>query len=327
MSQYVDFQISQDTSANWTSNNPTPLSGQLCWETDTKRAKIGDGSTAWTLLPYLITGLQAAEATVASATTTNIGATTSQYVSITGTTAITGFGTAAVGVSRIVRFTGALTLTHNGTSLILPSGANITTASGDALIAVSLGSGNWFVPFYGKADGHAVVDDNSGGGGGGGGTKTYAVFGPEHAQPPSTDFATLDTRNGLPVLCFDDTTQQSTTFGGIMLEAASLGSGLKVRAWVAGATATTGDVVLGAQLERGNTDIDSDSFDTAAEATITTSGTSGIFTLCEITLTNIDSVAEGETYRLRIYRKAADAADTMAGKAQIRRVEVRSAAA
>ena len=80
---------------------------------------------------------------IASATTTDIGAATGMFVHITGTTTITGFGTKTAGVKRIVIFDGILTLTHNATSLILPGGANITTAAGDAAVMVSEGSGNW----------------------------------------------------------------------------------------------------------------------------------------------------------------------------------------
>ena len=98
-----------------------------------------------------------AEADVASATTTDIGASTSDLVRITGTTTITGLGTADAGRVVKVRHAGALTLTHNATSLILPGAANITTAAGDTYEAVSLGSGNWTVRAYQKASGLAVV--------------------------------------------------------------------------------------------------------------------------------------------------------------------------
>jgi len=87
-------------------------------------------------------------ATVASATETDIGAATSQNVTITGTTTITSFGTADAGTTRNVVFSGALTLTHNATSLILPFGADITTAARASIRAVSLGSGNWQVTDY-----------------------------------------------------------------------------------------------------------------------------------------------------------------------------------
>lgn len=87
-------------------------------------------------------------ATVASAATTDIGAATSQNVTVTGTTTITSFGTVAAGTFRRVVFSGVLTLTHNATSLILPQGGNVVTAAGESLEAVSLGSGNWRVTSY-----------------------------------------------------------------------------------------------------------------------------------------------------------------------------------
>lgn len=98
----------------------------------------------------------AAVADVASATTTDIGAAASNYVRITGTTAITGLGTAAVGVVRILRFAAVLTLTHNATSLILPGAANITTAAGDMAKFVSEGSGNWRCEWYSRATGYPL---------------------------------------------------------------------------------------------------------------------------------------------------------------------------
>lgn len=100
---------------------------------------------------------------IASATTTDIGAATGTFVHVTGTTSITGLGTIQAGARRIVTFDGVLTLTHNGTSLILPTAANITTAAGDSAFFVSEGSGNWRCVGYMRANGQAL----SGGGGGG----------------------------------------------------------------------------------------------------------------------------------------------------------------
>lgn len=93
---------------------------------------------------------EAKGADIASATTTDIGAATGNYVNVTGTVTITGLGTVQAGTRRIVKFTGALTLTHNATSLILPGGANITTVNGDVATFVSLGSGNWQCVEYSK---------------------------------------------------------------------------------------------------------------------------------------------------------------------------------
>lgn len=93
---------------------------------------------------------------IASATTTNIGAAGTMYLTITGTTTITAFDNVAAGQLRYVRFSGALTLTHNATSLILPNnGSNITTANGDTAIFVSEGSGNWRCLMYTPVSGSA----------------------------------------------------------------------------------------------------------------------------------------------------------------------------
>ncbi len=89
---------------------------------------------------------------IASAATCNIGAATTPYVRITGTTTITSFGT-AINKIRLVRFAGILTLTHNGTSLILPGLANVTTAAGDEAEFASDGSGNWKCTRYLRANG------------------------------------------------------------------------------------------------------------------------------------------------------------------------------
>lgn len=89
--------------------------------------------------------------TLASATTTDLGSVPGRYVSVTGTTAITGLGTIKAGTVKYVKFADALTFTHNATSLILPGAANITTAAGDTAIMVSEGSGNWRCVSYQRA--------------------------------------------------------------------------------------------------------------------------------------------------------------------------------
>lgn len=103
-----------------------------------------------------LTKVNAAGSNIASATNIDIGAATGDFVTITGTTTIESLGTVAAGTERTLVFAGALTLTHNGTSLILPGGANITTAAGDVAVARSLGSGNWRVVNYSPASGGSV---------------------------------------------------------------------------------------------------------------------------------------------------------------------------
>jgi len=46
------IQLKRATAASWTSNNPVLYVGEIGFETDTKKLKIGDGTTAWTSLTY-----------------------------------------------------------------------------------------------------------------------------------------------------------------------------------------------------------------------------------------------------------------------------------
>jgi hypothetical protein len=116
---------------------------------------VHDGTRFRLIDPATNDALVQAWVDLASATTTDLG-TVGANVRITGTTTITGFGTAASGITRKLRFAAALTLTYNATSLILPGAANITTAAGDTAEAISLGSGNWvLVDFTRAAAGYA----------------------------------------------------------------------------------------------------------------------------------------------------------------------------
>jgi hypothetical protein len=116
---------------------------------------VHDGTRFRLIDPATNDALVQAWVDLASATTTDLS-TVGANVRITGTTTITGFGTAASGITRKLRFAAALTLTHNATSLILPGAANITTAAGDTAEAISLGSGNWvLVDFTRAAAGYA----------------------------------------------------------------------------------------------------------------------------------------------------------------------------
>lgn len=96
--------------------------------------------------------------TLASATTTDLGSLTSSNLLISGTTTITSFGSSASINAPVynIMFSGALTLTHNGASLILPGAQNITTAANDYIRAQYLGSGNWIVLEYARSNGQSV---------------------------------------------------------------------------------------------------------------------------------------------------------------------------
>lgn len=104
---------------------------------------LGDSSTPPTTAVGAMKNLFKQGANIASATTTNLANATGNYVHITGVTTIQAFGTVNAGVPFWLVFDGALLLTYNASSLILPGAVNITTVAGDSGIFVSEGSGNW----------------------------------------------------------------------------------------------------------------------------------------------------------------------------------------
>lgn len=123
-----------------------------------------DVTTALTFTPVnkagdTLTGAlnNATTVSIAAAATTDIGTAASNAITVTGNTAITALGTAPAGAERTVVFTGTPTLTHNATSLILPTSANIVVAAGDAAVFRSLGGGNWRCIDFSRADGSSLV--------------------------------------------------------------------------------------------------------------------------------------------------------------------------
>jgi len=114
-------------------------------------------STTKALTPDSAAALWEQGSNVASAATVSLGE--GGHFHITGTTTITDidFATDKAGRRATVTFDGALTLTHNATTLILPGGANITTAAGDTMNIVSEGSDVIRVTSYTKADGTAIT--------------------------------------------------------------------------------------------------------------------------------------------------------------------------
>ena len=94
-------------------------------------------------------------ADLASASTLAVGA-TGNYHHVTGTTTITGLSTKQHGTRMLLRFNGALILTHSS-ALLLPTAANISVLAGDIAEFVSEGSGNWRCASYLRADGTALV--------------------------------------------------------------------------------------------------------------------------------------------------------------------------
>lgn len=118
---------------------------------------VCDGTQWYTAFNY--SDLNSLGTDVASAATTNLTVATSDFVTITGTTGITSFGTpTAFGRRHLwLVFADVVTITHNATSLIIPGAANYTTAAGDVLEVVNISGSNWRVVDIMKANGRAVV--------------------------------------------------------------------------------------------------------------------------------------------------------------------------
>lgn len=158
---------------------------------------------------------------------------------------------------------------------------------------------------------------------------TLLIFSPLANEPPSSNYATLDTRNLHPVLDFDDITDEEAVFTGIMPQHYS-GGGITIHCHVAATTATSGNVVLQAALERVTAqDMDSDSFASFQSSGATAiSSTSGIVTDVTVALTSgaqMDSVGVGDVFRLKIRRDAdnTSATDSVTGDIELRMVEIR----
>ena len=50
------MQVRRGNSAEWVQNDHVLLEGELGWESDTNKLKIGNGINSWNNLPYLTTG-------------------------------------------------------------------------------------------------------------------------------------------------------------------------------------------------------------------------------------------------------------------------------
>lgn len=156
---------------------------------------------------------------------------------------------------------------------------------------------------------------------------TLCIFLPYHNEPPSANYATLDLRNYHPCLDFDATTNEYAVFSAIMPQAYA-GGGVTVYLHYAMSSAEANTVDWDACFERiGDQQLDIDGDDFAAVNSVddtTVPGTTGLVDIVSIAFTDgadMDSVAAGELFRLKINRDAAS--DDAAGDAELYAVEIR----
>lgn len=150
-------------------------------------------------------------------------------------------------------------------------------------------------------------------------------FLPRHNEPPTSNYATFGVRNSHPYLAFDDTTAWAAVFTGTLPGSYS-GRGITVEVSSMAASATTGTHGWTVEIERVDTatDLDADSFASAQTITASAvSATSGAIITQSVAIASgsaMDSLAAGESYRLRLKRDVAN--DTAVGNAQVTRVRV-----
>lgn len=157
---------------------------------------------------------------------------------------------------------------------------------------------------------------------------TLVTFIPQANEPPSSNYATLDLRNSHPVLDFDDTTNESAVFSAIMPRNYAGTTGVTVYIHYAMTSATADTIDWDVSFERigdQQLDIDGDSFAAVNSVDDTTvPGTSGNVDIVSVTFTDgvdMDSVAVGEGFRLKVTRDAAS--DDATGDAELRFVEIK----
>lgn len=158
---------------------------------------------------------------------------------------------------------------------------------------------------------------------------TLAIFTPHQYEPPSSNAATPHARNQHPVLDFDDTTDEAAVFSDVLPQHYGGGG---ITAYIHySAAATSGKVRWDISFERigdGQQDVDSDGFASAQSVNVAAvPATSGMVDIVSIVFTDgaqIDSIAVGELYRIKVERKPSDGTnDTAVGDVELHAVELR----
>jgi len=156
---------------------------------------------------------------------------------------------------------------------------------------------------------------------------TLLIFLAEEGRPPTSNGATFDVRNNIACFDFDDTTGEAVVFTGV-LPRNYAGGGITVYLHWAATSATTGTggwLVAFERIGDGQQDIDSDGFASNQTVTaVTVPATSGHVDITNVAVSdgaNMDSIAVGELFRLKVTRDVAN--DTAAGDLELYAVELK----
>jgi hypothetical protein len=118
MAVQTQIQTRRGTAASWTSTNPTLAAGEIGFESDTGKIKIGTGSTAWNALTYT-----ASSTAVTYLFNATAGQTTFSGTDANGLTLAYTVGSEQVYLNGVLQVRGSDYTASNGTSIVLASGA------------------------------------------------------------------------------------------------------------------------------------------------------------------------------------------------------------
>jgi hypothetical protein len=150
MAQITQIQVRRDAAATWTSTNPTLAAGEIGFETDTGKFKIGTGSATWTSLTYATDGSKVSgsiSGNAANVTGIVVGANGGTGVANTGKT-ITVSGNTTIGSSTntVSLATTANTSVTLPTSGILVGSADSKTVTAAMLADYATAPNAWYAP-------------------------------------------------------------------------------------------------------------------------------------------------------------------------------------
>jgi len=141
MAVVTQIQNRRDTAANWTSTNPTLGAGELGFETDTLKFKIGNGSSTWSALNYSNPGIYQSTPTFTTNAYTLLASDSGNYLlasnsTTAGTISIPTNATTAfpIGTQITIQQTGTGQLTIQAAT----SGTTTVTSTGATAISPKL---------------------------------------------------------------------------------------------------------------------------------------------------------------------------------------------
>jgi Major tropism determinant N-terminal domain len=150
MAAQTILQFRRGTAALWASQNPVLAAGEFGYETDTNKGKIGNGTTAYNSLGYVI-GTTAASTLTGTTLASNVLASSLTSVGTLTSLAVTGNAVYHMSVNAQSGTAYTLSLSDDGTvittsnssanTISIPTNATVPFAIGTQITVIQIGSG------------------------------------------------------------------------------------------------------------------------------------------------------------------------------------------